>query len=154
MKPTAAAFLVPVFCMTFIIIGGAIAMGGLIWLFRTASFVSRSDKFSGQVIAMERANGSRWVYPVFTFTDSANNVRTQRSGISVRSFKVGERLTILCDPADSWHAEIDSFQTVWRPPLEVTGGGLLFGGFSWLMILLVKVTAKRGKSKKGVRLVR
>ena len=95
---------------------------------------------------MERIKGSRGIYPVFAFTDSANNVHTQRSGISEPSFKIGQRLTILHDAAHSRLAEIDSFQTVWRPPLEVTGCGLLFGGISWIMILLTGTT-KHGKSK-------
>ena len=132
-------------------IGGLITMGGLMWLIRTAVFVSGSDKSAGQIIAMERTKGSRGVYPVFTFTDSSKNVRTQRSGIPEHSFKVGERLTILYDPANPKHAEIDTFQTVWLPPFEVTGFGLLFGGFSWIMLLLTG-TSNRGKSKRGTRL--
>ncbi|MEY3896411.1 MAG: hypothetical protein RLZZ214_1931 [Verrucomicrobiota bacterium] len=94
------------------------AMGGSVWLSRTASFVSRADRSAGQVIAIEPKG--KWVHPVFALTDSKSHVRTQHS-IPSRRFKVGEHLTILHDPANSGQAGIESFQTVWLPPLTVTG---------------------------------
>lgn len=125
----------------FIAVGSLIAIAGIIWLFRTAAFVSRAAKAPGQVIAMERSEGSEGgsvYHPVFTFTDSGGIVHTQRSsfGSSDFSFEAGEHVTVLYDSAVPKHSKIESFQTLWLGPLLITGFGLLFGGFAsfWLFM--------------------
>lgn len=125
----------------FIAVGSLFAIAGSIWLIRTAAFVSRAAKAPGQVIAMERSEGSKGgsvYHPVFTFTDSAGIVHTQRSsfGSSDYSFEAGEHVTILYDSTAPKHSQIESFQSVWLGPLFITGFGLLFGGFAcfWLFL--------------------
>jgi Protein of unknown function (DUF3592) len=125
----------------FIVIGSLVAIAGLIWLVRTVVFVSGATKASGQVIAMERSEGSKGgsaYHPVFTFADSAGIVHTQRSsfGSSDYSFEAGERVTVLYDSTTPKRSKIESFQTVWLGPVFVTGFGLLFGGFAcfWLFM--------------------
>jgi hypothetical protein len=125
----------------FIVVGSFVAVAGLIWLFRTMAFVSRATKAPGQVIAMERSEGSKGgsvFHPVFTFTDSAGIIHTQRSsfGSSDYSFEAGERVTVLYDSTTPKHSKIESFQTVWFGPVFITGFGLLFGGFAcfWLFM--------------------
>ncbi len=127
--------------IAFIVIGSLFAIAGLIWLVRTAAFVSQAAKAPGQVIAMERSEGSEGgsvYYPVFTFTDSGGIVHTQRSsfGSSDYSFEAGERVTVLYDTTTPKHSKIESFKTVWLGPVFVTGFGLLFGGFAcfWLFM--------------------
>ena len=126
----------------FIVIGSLIAIAGLVWLAWTAAFMSRAAKAPGQVIAMERSEGSEKdsavYHPVFTFVDSAGIVHTQRSsfGSSRYSFEVGELVTIRYDSTTPKHSKMESFQTVWLGPIIVTGFGLLFGGFAcfWLFM--------------------
>lgn len=114
----------------FVIIGSLVAVAGLIWLIWTAGFVSRATKAIGQIIAMERSEGSEGgpIYqPVFTFTDSGGISHTQRSSSSTSefSFEIGDRVTVLYDSATPKHSKIESFETVWLGPLVVTGFGLL-----------------------------
>jgi hypothetical protein len=125
----------------FILVGSLIAIAGLIWLTRTAWFSLHAAKAAGVVVAMERSEsseGGSTFHPVFTFTDGAGIIHTQRAsfGSSTYSFESGERVTVLYDPAVPKHSKIDSFQTVWLGPLLITGFGLLFGGFAcfWLFL--------------------
>lgn len=125
----------------FIVVGSLTAIAGVIWLIVTAVFVSRAAKAPGQVIAMERSQGSESgsVYrPVFTFTDSGGIIHTQVSsfGSSDFSFAVGEPVTVLYDPITPKHSKINSFQTIWFGPLFTTGMGIVSGSFAcfWLYL--------------------
>ncbi len=124
----------------FVIIGSLVAVAGMVWLVRTAAFVSRAAKAPGLVIAMDRSDGRRGsvYHPVFTFTDFGGVAHTQRSSIgsSHSSVEAGERVTVLYDSAAPKQSQIQTFQTVWLGPLFVTGFGLLFGGFAcfWLFV--------------------
>jgi hypothetical protein len=125
----------------FILFGSLITIVGLIWLVRTGMFSSRAVRAPGLVVEMERSTtskGSSTFHPIFTFTDNAGMVHTQRTsfGSSSYSFEVGEKVTVLYDPVTPKNSKIDSFQTVWLGPLVITGFGLLFGGFAcfWLFM--------------------
>ena len=120
----------------FVVIGSVVAIAGLIWLVRTAAFVSRAAKAPGQVIAMEQRNGGEngsVSYSVFAFTDSVGIVHTQRSS---GGLSVGGRVTVLYDLAAPKHSEIESFQTLWFGPVFFTGFGLIFGGFACLWLFM------------------
>lgn len=126
----------------FLATGILIAVIGAVWLTRTALFVRAASKASGQIIAMERSEGSEGgsvFHPVFTFTDGSGIIHTQLSsfGSSDYSFEPGESITVLYDAATPKHSQIESFQTVWLGPLLITGFGLLFGGFAALWLFLV-----------------
>jgi len=120
----------------FIVIGSVVVISGLIWLIRTAAFVSRAAKAPGQVIALEHRGGGKngsVSYSVFTFSDSSGIVHTQRSSGGV---SVGGRVTVLYDSAAPQHSEIESFQTLWFGPIFFTGFGLIFGGFACLWLFM------------------
>ena len=139
-----------VFGIGFISIGSLIAIAGLVWLIRTASFVSTAAKAPGQVTAMERSQGSHGFstfHPVFTFTDGSGIIHTQRSSFGY-SFEVGERVTVLYDAAIPKHSKIESFQTVWLGPLICSGLGMLLGCFASFWLSLWSGAA-RIEGKKG-----
>lgn len=126
----------------FLATGILVAVLGVVWLIRTALFVRSASKAPGQVIAMERSDGSDGdsvFHPVFTFTDGAGIIHTQRSsfGSSSYSFAPGDLVTVLYDTATPKHSQIESFQTIWLGPSLITGFGLLFGGFAGLWLFLV-----------------
>jgi hypothetical protein len=86
-------------------------------------------------------------FTVFTFTDTAGIVHTQRSsfGYSELSFYAGQPVTVLYESTTSKQSKIYSFQTVWLYPLFITGFGLLFGGIASLVLFLVSRGARLQK---------
>ena len=127
----------------FIAMGGLVAIIGLIWLAMTGWFTVRAAKTLGVVIEMERVESSKGgptFHPVFTFTDGAGLVHTQRTpfGSSSFTFEPGEKVTVLYDPSAPKNSKIDSFETVWLGPLLVTGIGLLSGGFACFWLALAR----------------
>ena len=127
----------------FIGIGSLIAIAGLIWLSKTAMFVSKASKASGTVIEMDRSTSSKggtMYSPVYTFTDASGIVHTQHSSMSSSSytFEPGEKVTVLYDIASPKNSEIDSFGQIWIMPLLMSGFGVVFGGFAcfWLYAVI------------------
>lgn len=138
----------------FILIGSLTAIAGLIWLFRTATFVMRASKAPGTVIEMERSTSSKGgsIYnPIFTFTDASGIVHTQRTstGSSSYTFEPGEKVGVLYDSAAPKHSAIDSFHTVWLAPLFITGFGLIFGGFASFWLFLATRAMRLEKEKNA-----
>lgn len=127
--------------VAFIIIGSIVAFTGMVWLFRTATFVSTASKAPGTIIAMDRSldgNGGSILHPVFVFTDSGGITHTQRSsfGSSSYSFEPGERVMVLYETEVPKRSKIKSFQTLWLGPVMVTGFGVVFAGFASLWLFL------------------
>ena len=136
----------------FVVVGGMIAVGGLIWAIDTAAFVKRAVKASGTVIEIER--GSSWrrgstFHPVFTFADASGATHTHRSSIGAPGnfFEPGAMVTVLYDAADPDDAKIDSYQQIWLGPWVLGGFGILFGGFGAVFNFLVTRRAKTGKAE-------
>jgi hypothetical protein len=126
----------------FVGIGSVVAIAGLIWLSKTATFVSKASKASGTVIQMDSSRSSKGgttYSPVFTFTDSSGIIHTQHSSIGSSSytFEPGEKVTVLYDSAAPNNSEIDTFGQVWLGPLLVTGFGMAFGGFAYFWLYVV-----------------
>jgi hypothetical protein len=127
----------------FVGIGSVVAIAGLIWLSKTAAFVSKASKASGTVIQMDSSTSSKGgttYSPVFTFTDASGIIHTQHSssGSSSYTFEPGEKVVVLYDSAAPKNSEIDTFGQVWLGPLLVTGFGMAFGGFAcfWLYVVI------------------
>lgn len=117
---------------SFIVMGMIVAVGGAIWLFRTAAFMRNAARAPGHVIAMDRRAGAEGYHAVFTFTDSSGGVHTQRSSFysSKFAFEPGEQVIVLYNPKTPKHSEIDSFKTLWFGPVFVTGFGMMFVVFA------------------------
>ena len=137
----------------FVVVGGAIAVGGLIWGINTASFVKRAAKTSGTVIEIERGTSSKrgsTYRPVFTFADASGATHTHRSSMGAprNFFAPDEKVTVVYDAADPDNAKIDSYQQIWLGPLVLGGFGILFGGFGAVFNFLVTRQAKIGRVGK------
>lgn len=138
----------------FIFIGSLIAVAGVIWLVKTATFVTRASKAPGTVVEMERnasSEGGSTYHPIFTFADASGIIHTQRtsSGSSSYTFEPGEKVTVLYDITAPKNSKIDSFQTVWLGPLLITGFGLLFGGFACFWLFLATRATRLEKEKNA-----
>jgi hypothetical protein len=127
----------------FVGIGSVVAIVGLIWLSKTAAFVSKASKASGTVIEMEHSTsseGGSMYSPVYTFADASGIIHTQHSSSASSSytFEPGEKVIVLYDSAAPKNSEIDTFRQVWLGPLFVTGFGMAFGGFAcfWLYVVI------------------
>jgi hypothetical protein len=117
------------------VVGGLLALAGLLWLSWTAVFVLRAAKASGQITDMAPSSGRRgtsW-YPIFMFMDAHGVLRTKRShvGSSSNTFVPGQQVTVLYLPSDPQNCEIDSFHTLWFGPLCFTVLGLACGGLNY-----------------------
>ena len=127
----------------FVVVGSLVAIIGLIWLGKTAAFVSRASKASGTVIEMERSTSSKggsMYSPVYTFADASGITHTQHSSFASSSytFEPGEKVIVLYDSAAPINSKIDTFGQVWLTPLFMSGFGMAFGGFAcfWLYVVI------------------
>jgi hypothetical protein len=139
----------------FMVIGGLIAIAGLVWLVRTITFVMYAAKTPGTIIEMERdttSKGGSSYHPIFTFSDGSGIIHTQRTfvGSSTYTFSVGDKVTVLYYVSEPERSEIDSFQTIWLGPLIATGFGLLFFGIPYCTIFLATRKPKPPKDTNGV----
>jgi hypothetical protein len=120
--------------------GGLVCIGGCIWFLHTAWFVAHATRADGQVIRMDASqdNHGTMYRPVYTFSDLSGTIHTQACLMSSSdySYEVGEKVTIIYNPASPKHSNIDSFMTVWFGPLALSVFGVLFGGFAggWLFL--------------------
>jgi hypothetical protein len=143
----------------FIGISAVIAIAGLIWLGKTAVFVSRASKASGTVTEATTKIRSRGEYrelsmnnllhgPVYTFADSSGVIHTQRlsfsSSTSMDTFEPGEKISVLYERAAPNNSKIDTFGQLWLGSLLTIFGGMLSGGFAycWLCSVTRETRAK------------
>ena len=112
-------------------IGCASIAGALICTVRTAQFLARASKTSGEVIAMHASSGGKggvMYRPIFTFTNGAGTVQTQRSSMNFAedSFQPPQSVTVLYNPSNPEDARIDSLRTLWLTPFYFTVWGALW----------------------------
>ena len=137
-----------------LVIGSVIAIAGLVWVVKTASFVMRAAEAPGKIVKIDRNtdwNGSAIYQPVFKFIDASGLVHTRRTsfGSSICTFELGEKIAVLYDPSKPTNCNIDSFQSVWLEPLLLSGFGLLFGGFACFWLLIVARSTRRENDRRG-----
>jgi Protein of unknown function (DUF3592) len=111
-----------------------LGIGGSIWLVYTLWFVAHASKTEGRIVAMERRDDSKGhatYSPVFTYNDASSVTHTQSCSMSSSSFsyEVGEKVTVLYDPARPINSKIDTFTTIWLFPLVLIGMSLFSGSF-------------------------
>jgi hypothetical protein len=87
----------------------------------TLRFVHRSARATGNVVGMEESDSGdgRTFHPVVRFAPASGFPREFRSsfGANPPSYRVGDEVRVLYDPADPGRASIDSFLSLWFVPL-------------------------------------
>jgi len=93
-------------------------------------------------------------YPIIRFADKAGQGHTlySNSGSYPPAYEVGERVSVLCDPANPKEAKVNSFTELWLWPLilGILGGlDLLTGLFLFFGVPLIIAWAERRSAKAG-----
>lgn len=101
-----------------------------IWGYHTAAFIARADKVPGTVVDHAVSDSYR---SIFVYEHPPGTLRRQVSSVGTNppAQDVGEKVTVLVDPADPERAEIRSFVDQWIGPVIFGVFALLFGGLGF-----------------------
>jgi len=134
-------------------------VAGMVLLVRAVVFVSTAKQAEAVVTEVEshrdarrRAPGRRFprVYtPTFRFTDTTGRQHVVRLKVSSSryDYTVGERVTILYDPAAPEHVRVRSFFGTWGVTLLVLALGLGAGFFACVISAAAKTLEKRPEER-------
>ena len=126
---------------TFALLGGLVFVVGVVWLARTALFVSRAHQVPGRIVETEQIrdadDGGSVYLPVYTFTDAKGVVHTQRSssGGAEHAYAPGQRITVFYDDKKPKDSRIGSLWSIWIGPLCVTAFGVFAAGLTAIFLL-------------------
>ena len=116
----------------FLLAGGLAMFVGGIWYAREAAvFLETTQKTAGMVLELKRERGVRGMrqdHPIVRFIVSETGreaVFKSKVGLWPSPFEVGEAVEVAYNPDDPKQAEINSFWTIWLPPLGLMVFGLL-----------------------------
>jgi Protein of unknown function (DUF3592) len=125
----------------FLLAGGLAMFVGGIWLAREAeAFLETAQTTPGTVIELKRERGVRGMrrdHPIVRFVvleTGREAVFKSKVGLWPSPFEVGEAVEVAYRPDDPREAEINSFWTIWLPPLGLTVFGLLCLGAGLLTL--------------------
>ena len=99
---------------------------------RTSSFIQRSQTAAGTITALVPVSQHEITYaPVFSFKTADGQAWSVRSHTSSNppDFAVNDSVTVLYDPSDPQHAQIDTFGQLWFVPILLGS----MGTFSFIM---------------------
>jgi hypothetical protein len=110
---------------------------------RAANFKKIAAEAQGTVIELKEdssgANSHTVYYPIIRFADKAGQEHTlySTSGSFPPAYEVGERVSVLYDPANPKEAKVNSFTGLWLLPLilGILGGLELLAGLFLLIAL-------------------
>jgi hypothetical protein len=116
----------------FLLIGGLVMFVGGIWHVREAVILlDTTQKTAGTVLELKQERGVRGMrqdHPIVRFVVSETGreaIFKSKVGLWPSPFEVGEVVEVAYDPDNPEQAEINSFWTIWLPPLGVMAFGLL-----------------------------
>jgi len=114
----------------YLVIGIGLFGGGIYSFLSTRDFIGEAATTGGVVIDLERAqdaDGNDSYYPRVQFETNGRSYQFRgQVGSGRGTFKVGEPVEILYDPADPYHARINSFIQLWFFPMFLGGMGVVF----------------------------
>lgn len=105
---------------------------GAFTAWRAFTFTDSSAKAAGTVVELRLSrsgSSSSGHAPVVRFTTNEGRTVEFVSSVSSKppAYKIGEEVEVLYDPKDPWHAEIDSFVSLWLlPSILFLPGGVFF----------------------------
>jgi hypothetical protein len=134
-----------------------LALGGSCYS-RSVAFKKTAVEAQGAVVELKEGSGGgpgnhhTVYYPVVRFADKAGQDHTlySSSGSYPPAYEVGERVSVLYDPANPKEAKINSFSNLWLWPLilGIMGGlDLLTGLFLFFGMPLIIAWAERRSAK-------
>lgn len=126
-----------IFSIGFIIIGLVMVLIGACMFKYNMHIISKGIKTKAIIVNFEkrvskninRHSGNSITYaPVFTFkaTDGKSYTITSKTSTNNLNFTIGEKVSIIYDPADVNSAEINSFSTIWVPVIVLLSMGICF----------------------------
>jgi hypothetical protein len=114
----------------YLVIGIGLFGGGIYSFLSTRDFIGEAATTGGVVIDLEReqdADGNDSYYPRVQFETNGRSYQFRgQVGSGYGTFKVGEQVEVLYDPADPHHARINSFVQLWFFPLFLGAMGVVF----------------------------
>jgi hypothetical protein len=135
-------------------VGLGMLVGAFFIYANTSSFIAGASEAEGKVVALDRSrsssnsgSSSTTYRPVVEFT-SATGKRvefTSNVGSSPPSHHVGERVTVLYNPAEPQAARIKSFFQLWFGFLIVFALGLIFAAVGLTMIFVRRQGRQRAE---------
>src|SRR5262245_12737648 len=110
--------------LIFLVIGLALAVGGIYWFTRTRDFVARATRTAGRITAVEERTSSsdsnvRTWAPVIRFKDLVGREVTFTSSFASTGMqrRVGESVPVLYDPADPSGAQMGGNAPLYLGPV-------------------------------------
>jgi uncharacterized protein DUF3592 len=129
---------------------GLVCVGlALSWLATTAEFIIYARETVGKVTALDQELGNNNTWDVtFTFTDSTGAHYTRKTRLTWTTcppFTTGDPVSVLYIPSSPNRSSINSFATLWFPPLGLAAFGAFFtsGGLTMTMILKAATRQQR-----------
>jgi hypothetical protein len=114
----------------YLLIGFGLFGGGIYSYLSTGDFIAEAATASGVVIGLEReqdADGGATYYPRVQFQANGRSYQFKgQVGSGYGTFRVGEQVDVLYDPADPQSARINSFVQLWFFPLFLGVVGSVF----------------------------
>jgi hypothetical protein len=136
---------------------GLLALGGSCYN-RTVQFKKTAVEVQGAVIELKEGSSSDHshpvYYPIIRYADTAGQEHTLYSGTGSfpPAYAVGDRVSVLCDPANPNEAKVNSFSDLWLLPLILGIFGaldLLAGLFLFFGVPFIVGWAERRASNAG-----
>ena len=114
----------------YLVIGIGLFGGGIYSFLSTRDFIGEAASANGVVVGLEReqdADGNDSYYPRVQFEANGRSYQFRgQVGSGRGTFRVGEQVEVLYDPADPHHARINSFVQLWFFPMFLGGIGVVF----------------------------
>ena len=131
----------------FLLIGlGLLAWGGYL-ASRTAAFVGSAGAAEGTVVAFVQTTSTDGptYQPIVAFTPASGGPRklTSDMGASPPAYDVGDKVTVLYDPADPGDARIESTFALWGGAIILCGVGTAFAAVGGGMLGVRRAATRR-----------
>src|SRR3972149_9257876 len=117
--------------IVFSLVGGLLALIGVVLFIRTRTYISQAQRVKGTVIKMvySTSNGGGYA-PVYQFTtlDGQNIVKKDNLSSNPPQFQVGQEIDVLYESGNPQKARINKWLNLYFLPAFLGGMGLIFGG--------------------------
>ena len=117
--------------IVFSLVGGLLALIGVVLFIRTRTYISQAQRVKGTVIKMvySTSNGGGYA-PVYQFKtlDGQNIVIQDSLSSNPPRFQVGQEIDVLYESENPQKARINKWMNLYFVPVLLGGMGLIFGG--------------------------